>query len=294
MDKSLPMETGCTSKQNENDQDQHSYSNTDPNWVFKFNIPWDLMPKALFQSINKSERPSAQLRRQMVRIIVSHIHAKCKNPRKKHMEIIAMKIVEQYPMSFQDKIDQMIVGSGWDSLQRQLTLRSENINREIHPAKRKYSSALSDSTNIQRNNIRDSYGCVNWQPEEPDCDDSDAVDFHAHRCLINGGTPLAEIKCRYPKLFEKEGLLSHFKNLVNIDLMQSLESGLSTKGQRIFKFMKNCSLDRIKLVMKKFENLEANNDCTLDEKPSVIINLLEAYFKEDGVLFRIFEVSSKK
>lgn len=52
------------------------------------------------------------------------------------MEVIAMKVVEQYPMSFQDKIDQMIVGSGWDSLQRQLTLRSENINREIHPAKR--------------------------------------------------------------------------------------------------------------------------------------------------------------
>ncbi|RXG55148.1 hypothetical protein Avbf_17735 [Armadillidium vulgare] len=82
MDKSLPMETGCTSKQNENEHDQHSYSNTDPNWAFKFNIPWDLMPKALLQSINKSERPSAQLRRQMVRIIVSHIHGKCKNPRK--------------------------------------------------------------------------------------------------------------------------------------------------------------------------------------------------------------------
>lgn len=43
MDKSLPMETGCTSKQNENEHDQHSYSNTDPNWAFKFNIPWDLM-----------------------------------------------------------------------------------------------------------------------------------------------------------------------------------------------------------------------------------------------------------
>ncbi|RXG55659.1 hypothetical protein Avbf_05565 [Armadillidium vulgare] len=188
------------------------------------------------------------------------------------MEVIAMKVVEQYPMSFQDKIDQMIVGSGWDSLQRQLTLRSENINREIHPAKRKYSSALSDSTNIQRSNIRDSYGCVNWQPEEPDCD---AVDFHAQRCLINGGTPLAEIKCRYPKLFEKEGLLSHFKNLVNIDLMQSLESGLSTKGQRIFKFMKNCSFDH--------------------EKPSVIVNLLEAYFKEDGdgVLFTIVEETTQ-
>ncbi|KAL7645497.1 UNVERIFIED_CONTAM: hypothetical protein RMT77_003883 [Armadillidium vulgare] len=75
--------------------------------------------------------------------------------------------------------------------------------------------------------------------------------------------------------------------------MQSLESGLSTKGQRIFNFMKNCSFDRIKLLMKKFENLEANKDCTLDEKPSVIVNLLEAHFKEGGVLFRIVEETTQ-
>ncbi|RXG53544.1 hypothetical protein Avbf_11374, partial [Armadillidium vulgare] len=45
--------------------------------------------------------------------------------------------------------------------------------------------------------------------------------------------------------------------------------------------------------MKKFENLEANNDWTLDEKPSVIVNHLEAYFKEDGVLFRIVEETTQ-
>lgn len=50
-------------------------------------------------------------------------------PGKKHLSEIARKIVSAYPQSFRDVIEDQVVGSGYDSITKQLQSRIDNLNR---------------------------------------------------------------------------------------------------------------------------------------------------------------------
>ena len=92
-------------------------------WCSTFCIPWDKMPAPLQDDLKRKERPLPSKRRQMVRIIADEILCQCNKPGRKSLSLIASKIVNKYPDSFQDNLGNNKIGHGYDSLLAQLETR---------------------------------------------------------------------------------------------------------------------------------------------------------------------------
>ncbi|XP_054887876.1 uncharacterized protein LOC129361166 [Poeciliopsis prolifica] len=103
-----------------------------PTWVDSCQIPWQKLPEELIQTLERQKRPSARLRRQMVRIIVSEMMLICKNPTKRDTTEIAERMVSRYPKSLKDVIDGDVIGLGYHSLVKQLQARIENVKTTRH------------------------------------------------------------------------------------------------------------------------------------------------------------------
>ena len=145
-------------------------------WYISFQLPIVKMPRELINCLENEIRPSTALRREMVRIVCDDIFAIMRRPGRHAIKKIAEKIVGQFPKCFRDEIEGIPVGSGYDSLLAQLEYRLDNMNRGIK-------RPLSLSTEIGVGDVeepegegmttpkivkqKDSYGCVNWQPNIP-------------------------------------------------------------------------------------------------------------------------------
>ncbi|KAF6724417.1 hypothetical protein FQA47_014489 [Oryzias melastigma] len=104
-----------------------------PDWVERFEIPWERFPEELIQNLKRQKRPSARQRREMVSIVVSEMMKLCRNPTKQNTTEIAKRMVTKYPKSFQDVIDGDVIGPGYHSLVKQLQSRVENVKRPDTP-----------------------------------------------------------------------------------------------------------------------------------------------------------------
>ncbi|KAK4326962.1 hypothetical protein Pmani_002565 [Petrolisthes manimaculis] len=114
------------------------FTNVSPNWAEDYEVPWTKLSKRdVLAKLEKGLRPSPKARREMIRIIAADIANITLNPGKKSLTCIAQKIVKRYPMSFKDDIEGLVVGSGFDSLLKQLICRFENINRNSNAAQQK-------------------------------------------------------------------------------------------------------------------------------------------------------------
>ncbi|KAA0701610.1 hypothetical protein E1301_Tti022476 [Triplophysa tibetana] len=92
----------------------------DHDWHYSFDVPWQKMPASFMEKLQNGERPSCSEKRQLVRIVASEILEVSKCPAKKHVSEIARQMVIAYPKSFRDEINSQVVGSGYDSLLKQL------------------------------------------------------------------------------------------------------------------------------------------------------------------------------
>ena len=143
-------------------------------WVDEFEIPWSKFPKKKLMTCLQNElRPNPSARREMVRILVDEISKISQKPGKKALATIAQKIVKKYPKSFRDEIEGSLVGTGYDSLLKQLQIRFDNINRNSNSNsfKRKSSLATENEDEVEdgpalRISIRDRYGCINYMPSD--------------------------------------------------------------------------------------------------------------------------------
>lgn len=135
----------------------------DNNWHFNFNIQWNIMPSHIKNTLEKKERPTSRDRRELIRLISAEILAVCKNPGKKHLSEIARKMVLAYPNSLKDVIENQVVGSGYDSITKQLQSRVDNYKR-LEPPKMTQPSSDDNRKKRQR---KDAYGCVNAYPQLP-------------------------------------------------------------------------------------------------------------------------------
>ncbi|XP_050960132.1 uncharacterized protein LOC127161407 [Labeo rohita] len=139
----------------------------DVDWADTFDIPWKKFPEELIQSLERGKRPSPQKRREMVRIVVREMMQKSSDISKRHITIVAKKIVATYPKSLQDVIEGDIIGSGYHSLVKQLQNRIENAKRSTTPKSRKRKlHADSDTDEMpaeKRAPIQETYGCIKWE-----------------------------------------------------------------------------------------------------------------------------------
>lgn len=105
-------------------------TNFSTDWAYNFVIPLTKFPQKERTLNEKGCRPSPSRRREIVRIICSDISQISAKPGKKALAIlIAQNIVKAYPTSFEDVIEGTRIGSGYDSLLKQLQLRIDNVNR---------------------------------------------------------------------------------------------------------------------------------------------------------------------
>ena len=95
-------------------------TNFSTDWAYNFVIPLTKFPQKERTLIEKGCRPSLSGRREIVRIICSDVSQISAKPGKKALAIIAQNFVKAYPTSFEDVIEGTRIGSGCDSLLKQL------------------------------------------------------------------------------------------------------------------------------------------------------------------------------
>ena len=100
--------------------------------------------------------------------MIDDIHQVSKNPTKAQLANICETMSNLYPQSFQDRLCNDLVGSGYSYLLNRLCDRRDNANRHCHTlAKRRI---VQPTEKVPKKRLKDSYGCVSWQPELPeDC-----------------------------------------------------------------------------------------------------------------------------
>ena len=134
----------------------HRLTPVDNNWHFTFDIPWSKMPSGLIRKLENKEQPTGRERREMIRLVVGEVLTICPTPAKKHFDEIGRKIVSAYPLSFREVIEGEIVGSGYDSLTKQLQSRADNLKRgkTSLSLKRQASSTSEEGEDLPLKKIR--------------------------------------------------------------------------------------------------------------------------------------------
>ncbi|KAM7374650.1 hypothetical protein PAMP_007296 [Pampus punctatissimus] len=280
-----------------------------PTWADSFQIPWQKLPEELMQTLERQKRPSARLRREMVRIIVSEVMKICKNPTKSNTTEIAKRMVSRYPKSLEDVIDGDVIGHGYHSLVKQLQARIENVRRPDTPKITKRKAESDDTDEIpaeQKASIQDMYGCVNWEPKflplletvesqlkkkeemkkmfkdqnyaAEDVKELVKSTYYTQRKDINKGTSILKLRQEWPFLFHEAGMAGHFQQLTGINLTEAFFTNLDKKGERLLNFLKTVPAQKQKQVLECLLKLQSekgrSSGCT------EMVLLLLAYFGE--------------
>ncbi|RXN38228.1 hypothetical protein ROHU_001312 [Labeo rohita] len=293
-------------------------------WADNFKIPWEKLPEALMQCLERQKRQTPRLRRDMVKI-VSEMMKMCESPSKQNSTVIAKKMVAKYPASLQDVIDGDIVGAGYHSLLKQIQNRVENVKRtNVQKIQKRSRTEDSDTEEIpaeRRAAVQDTYGCVNWNVEFMPLNEtkesqlekqemmkikSKATNFdsevstllkatyYTQRKDINNGASIQQLCENWPFLFQEVGMCTHFKQLTGIDLKEMFLKSLDKKGQRLLNFLKKVGAEKKPKVMQTAAKLDVlrcqPEGCSEDLKDVVL--LLLAYFDEkEEVMFHYVEES---
>ncbi|KAM8741462.1 uncharacterized protein AB9X84_018836 [Acanthopagrus schlegelii] len=260
-------------------------------WVDRFQVPWDKMRPSLKRAIDAGNRPEPGDRRHMVHVIVDTMREHCLNPTRNDCTIVAKDITQMYPSSFLDRTEEgEKIGCGYFTLLQQLKTRVEYVNRDntLSRLRRPRRSQTNDDDQPPPAKCTriDSYGCINWQPQEyPEGETSSSleekrkemVDIFTQEGLraaergrvkelmtmtylkqredINADPPpsILDISKQWPFLLSWKFLLSHFTTLTGVDLYTRLKEDLDKKGKRLLEYFR-CQLMKwtkeVKAVLK--------------------------------------------
>ncbi|XP_076857374.1 uncharacterized protein LOC143511681 [Brachyhypopomus gauderio] len=298
-----------------------------PNWIERFEIPWQRFPEELVQNLERQKRPSARQRREMVRIVVSEMMKICQNPTKHNTTEIAKMMVARYPKSLQDVIDGDVIGPGYHSLVKQLQARVENVKRPDTPKviKRKAASNDDDTDEIpaeQKARVQDTYGCISWEPKHLPLSETvesqlekkeemkmlfknnystDVVKklvkstYYTQRKDINKGASIQKLCQEWPFLFNEVGMPAHFQELTGMNLMETFLANVDKKGARLLKFLRYVDAQKRKQVLNALLKLQTERGQSTGCSQEVIemLLLLLAHFDEkEELLFHCVEMTS--
>ncbi|KAL0965498.1 hypothetical protein UPYG_G00282080 [Umbra pygmaea] len=237
-------------------------------WHYNFEIPWSKMSSSIRKKLLKKERPTGAERREVIRIIGAEILEVCKRPGKKHINEVARKMVIAYPKSFRDEIENEIVGSGYDSIVKQLSCRIENYKRKDTPSlKRRVGPSSSDSEdNSRKDNSKrqqKDYGCINSEPQLPPGETLDLQKqkkeelvkmsgnkeknkkkieklmtdtYVSQRKDIMMGKDTDKLTEEWPYLFQTVGMRIHFSQLTGVNISDTFQEATASKFRRILEY----------------------------------------------------------
>ncbi|XP_057211347.1 uncharacterized protein LOC130567342 [Triplophysa rosa] len=279
-------------------------------WHYSFDIPWNKLTSTTRNILENEQRPSAAERREIIRIVVAEILTACKKPGRRHIIEIARKMVIRHPKSFHDEIEGQVVGTGYDSIVKQLMSRIENCRRLQSLANKRCSE--SGSSENDKKVRKDAYGCINPDPELPAGEtrelqkikqeeliqmfknkDEDSKKMEQlmletfssqRRDILSGQKETKDIIREWPFLFHETGMKLHFRQLTGIHIDDCFEESAATKFRRIFRYFQFVQTDpssRIGSILS--QRLEG-----CDETCAAVLMLL-AHFKEqqDKMFFHV-------
>ncbi|XP_042230004.1 uncharacterized protein LOC121871659 [Homarus americanus] len=300
--------------------------NVNAMWANDYEFPWAKFSKRdLLTFLEKGMRPNPPARREMVRILVDEISKVCKKKGKKALTTIAHKIVKQYPKSFQDEINGTIVGTGFDSLLKQLQLRFDNVNRKSNgqSMKRKKDDVMADDEDLsaaktsQKDAKHDKHGCINYMPiDYPDGETkvsqrnkktilkqkhlfgvSDEVGelmqttyFTQRIDIIEKNLSISKLQVEWPYLFERHGMFVHFKELTGIDIQEKLNNVYETQGKKNLQWMKEQQNKHMKIIVNELLEAKSTMGNNSPEVAAMICAVLSHLNEKEASLYRLVEV----
>lgn len=286
----------------------------DNSWYYSFEIPWKKIPSETIKKLDIGKRPTKGERLEIVRLIVKEVLSICPTPSKKHISEIARKMANKYPRAFSDIIEGEIVGSGYDSVTKQLTNRVDNVRRgnTSLSLKRKAVGNSEGGDTLCGKKRLDTYGCKNWQPvdlppnETPDsqkslqeelkkmfrerCCDTKGIEhlmritFFSQRKDIINGIETSNLTHEWPYLFETVGMKTHFKELTGMVID---DKAIASKCTRVVSYFK-CSEKRAKMDTI-FREMETSSKNVNDVNTAGFLQLVLKHFseKEDQMFYKV-------
>ncbi|XP_027141804.1 uncharacterized protein LOC104934043 isoform X2 [Larimichthys crocea] len=271
-------------------------------WHYNFQVPWNRLSSVLRRKLDHQERPTARERREMIRVIAAEILAVCKKPAKRHLSEVARKMVLAYPKSFKDIIDDEVIGSGHDSLTKQLQCRVDNCRRSVPRAKQRSARNGSMAVPKSKKHRRDSYGCVQWESGPVNVDaqmkkkkdmqkmflknerNANKIDklisdtFISQRNDIVSGRETRLLKKEWPYLFSVVGMKAHFRLLTGVHINEGFEEAMATKFARVLDYFRSLPME----MSRQRAEIHAGGG------PCGAVLMLLSHFKEDcGRMFHV-------
>ncbi|XP_050409161.1 uncharacterized protein LOC126824047 isoform X2 [Patella vulgata] len=252
--------------------------NKNPGWAQQIEIPFGKLPSDILVPLNANKPLSAEKKRKMVRILVDEFRKTSRHITCSQFRTLAHRITSRYSI-LQDKIDNQIVGLGFESFSSKLIIRNDNLNRGSSPfakQKRKTDTGTNSDTTTEKDTEvsstlkkKDSYGCISWSPVIENIDAleqcrNEMVDifrehhdvvnwndvepklsftFALQRKEINESAPISDLLERWPFLFQLQGIINHFRHLTDIDLLNTMTNKVNGRASRILSFFKESKTD---------------------------------------------------
>ena len=279
--------------------------------VSSFPIPWEKMPQRLMNSVRQKERPLPADRREMIRILTDDLSRVYSRPSRKVLDTIASKVVTDYPASFEDKMDDMIIGSGHGSLLTQLEQRVHNLNRpRKKSAKRSLPEDQESTSTDEKSSSSNRYGTCSSE-HEPDLPENETESMQeekkktlkemyslevwerekikemmdssypsVRKDINTGKETLNSIKANWPFLFEEFVMLPHVNRLIGLDLRDNIMHSLHVKFPRLLHYLHT---KPVKLLKTKLQELDSAKRQEGNNSPEAVgsLLLLCSFFGED-------------
>ncbi|XP_047445827.1 uncharacterized protein LOC125010923 [Mugil cephalus] len=275
-------------------------------WHYSFQVPWNMVPAVVREKLHNQERPTARERREVIRIIAAEILATCKTPAKKHLSEVARKMVLEYPKSFTDIIEGEVIGSGYDSLTKQLQCRVDNYKRNKTLGKKR--SIPDDISTVPENKKqqKDSYGCIQWESgpvnveaqmkkkkdmqkmflknerNEKQIEQLISDTFISQRNDIMSGKGTRALTEEWPLLFSLVGMKTHFKLLTGVHINEEFEEAMASKLATVLEYFQSLPCEKTSVAAKERAEIQAGGG------PCGAVLMLLSHFKEDRA--RMFHV----
>ena len=151
-------------------------------WAEEYEVPWGHTCENFMSACQSGKRPKKTDLLAAIRTIAADIRKTSDHPGKVNLQIIAHKMVAKFPSSFADCLPATgLLGNGTISLTHRLVAQFDNKARcEGNSLRRKLLSPSSAGSADGEEPVvptkrkpvstvaKNSYGCVNWQPDFPE------------------------------------------------------------------------------------------------------------------------------
>ncbi|KAM7306496.1 uncharacterized protein ISCGN_010199 [Ixodes scapularis] len=288
------------------------------NWSEDFSIPWDSFPQRLLEACYKNARPTKSDLNQMVRQLSNRIIQESFSPGRRHLRVIASKIVAKYPLSFQDMLQGTVIGQGVETLLWKLENCVNNKKRPLAQPLPEESTSDPDAFHQPaKTDRRDSYGCVAWKPELPPGETAYTQDekrerlvteyrrvsrddrlvtklmsetYATQRLLINSSKGVGKVKEDWPFLFEEHHFLNHAELLLGFNVSEVFDDNMKKVGVQLYRYaysqLKN---EAVKKCLKDIEDAKKTLKNVTPEYDSTPLLLLAIFGEDIELIFKNVE-----